>query len=733
MSDSFERGWDNTDIPVPGVPAERDIRSCFRRDVESRSSRAVPSRDSDEGLRDDGVVTDAAIPHQTSSPVSLPGWLRRPIAVVGGLLAVASGMAALVLHLTYEPVWPTGLDPYWRSSVVWAIAVGGPGAVLAWLRPANPIGWLIWIAGLALGAGQLLYAWPVLALETNVALWFHPVLVWIASWMWVPGYVLLPTLVLLLLPDGRLPSPGWRWIAVFQVATIVTGSVGFALTPWDRMQPPITWQGLDNPFGVAGAEHVLDVSLALFALSTAASVASLVVRVRRASFLERQQFKWLLLGAVVAVLMGALGFVAPPAVAPWVAATAVLPLVAGTMVAVLRHRLWQVEAVIARSSIAGIVALLVAATYFAVVWLAGAQLGTRGAPLLALIVVVLGLQPMRVGVQRQVNRLLYGQRDDPYAVLATLGQRLEGAASSEPGGEALPDVALTIGEALRLPYVGIVVDDELVSSHGQRPATVEALPLVHAGDQVGALEVGARRGEQGIGPGDRELLRDVARSLAGAAHNLQLTRDLLFSRQAIVTAREEERRRLHRDLHDGLGPALAALVLQLETAHDLVGPDPNGAKALIRRLAGHARGTVDVTRRIVTDLRPANLDDLGLAGALEELAARFSSHQLSVAAGLDDVGPLPAAVEVVILRVASEALTNTVRHSGASTCRIVLRHVQGAVELTVEDDGAGIEEPNTVGVGLRSMRERVEEVGGRFRVERLAPGTRVSASVPVVP
>lgn len=733
VSESFESGWDGTDVDVPSVPAGRGIRSRSTRDVESRSGGGDLSRDNEVGLRDDGAVTDAAIPHRTS-PVPSPGRLRRPIAVVGGLLAVASGTAALVLHLIYDPVWPAGLDPYWRSSVVWAIAVGGPGAVLAWLRPANPIGWLVWIAGLALGAEQLLHAWSVLALEaTDVALWFHPALVWVASWIWVPGYTLLPTLVLLLVPEGRLPSPGWRWIAVFQVATIVVGTVGFALTPWERMQPPITWRGLDNPFGVAGAEHLSSVSLALFAVSIGASVASLVVRVRRGSSLERQQLKWVLLGAVLAVLMGALGFVAPPAVAPWVAAAAVLPLVAGTMVAVLRHRLWQVEAVIARSSIASIVALLVAATYFGVVWLAGAQLGTGGAPLLALIVVVLGLQPMRVAVQRQVNRLLYGQRDDPYAVLATLGQRLEGAASSEPGGEALPDVALTIGEALRLPYVGIVVDDELVSSHGQRPATVEALPLVHAGDQVGALQVGARRGEQGIGPGDRELLRDVARSLAGAAHNLQLTRDLLFSRQAIVTAREEERRRLHRDLHDGLGPSLAALVLQLETAHDLVGDDPDDARALIRRLSGHARGTVDVTRRIVTDLRPANLDDLGLAGALEELAAGFSSRQLSVATGLDDVGPLPAAVEVVILRVASEALTNTARHSGASTCRIVLRDVQGAVELTVEDDGTGIAQPNTVGVGLRSMQERVEEVGGRFRVERLTPGTRVTASVPVVP
>jgi two-component system, NarL family, sensor kinase len=691
------------------------------------------SRDSGPRLGDDVVVTDAVIARRPIASVT-SDRVRRGAALSGGLLAVSFGTISLLLHLAYGDVWPADLNPFWRSAIVWAIAVGGPGAILAWLRPANPLGWLVCASGLALGTGQLSFSWAVVALEVpEIDLWFHPIVVWVGTWIWVPGYVLVPTLVLLLVPDGRLPSPRWRWVARFQLAAIVLGVVGFALTPWDLVKPPVTWQGLQNPFGLAGAQHVLTVSLAMVAAGAAASLVALAVRMRRGSSLERQQLKWVLLGAVLTVVMGAAAFVAPEAVAAWVAAAAVLPLVAGTVVATLRHRLWQVEAFIARSAVAAIITLLVVATYLLLVWLAGARFGAGGAQLVALVVVGLGLQPARLGVQRQVNRLLYGQRDDPYAVLAALGQRLDGAAGAEPGGEALPGVARTVATALRFPYVGIVVDDELVSNHGPRPAAVEEIPLVHAGEVVGALEVGLRRGEQHLDPDDHSLLSDISRSLAGAAHNLRLTRDLLASRQAIVTAREEERRRLHRDLHDDLGPALAALRLQLETAHDMVATDPDGARELLRRLGAHALDAVEVTRRIVTDLRPPNLDDLGLIGSLEELAARFSSNTLRVTTEIDAVGPYSAAVEVVLLRVAAEALTNTARHSGASHCRIQLRELGGSVELIIDDDGSGIAEPTPGGVGLRSMRERVAEVGGSCHVERLSTGTRVVAIAPLAP
>jgi signal transduction histidine kinase len=430
--------------------------------------------------------------------------------------------------------------------------------------------------------------------------------------------------------------------------------------------------------------------------------------------------------------VGASAFATPASgLAQWLAALAVVPLMACTTVAVLRHRLWDVEAFIARSAVYAVLTLAVVAAYLALVAVVGSRLGRGGSIVLAVVLVAVGLEPARTALQRQVNRLLYGQRDDPYAVLSALGQRLEGAAAAEPGGEALPGVARTVAEALRLPYAGVVVDGELVSSHGQRPAAVETVALAHRGVRVGDLEVGVRRGEAHIGDDDRRVLTDLARHLAGAANSLLLTRDLVESRQAIVTAREEERRRLHRDLHDDLGPALAALVLQLETAGDLVGRDPAAAEALLRRLSGHAREAVDVTRRIVADLRPPTLDELGLLGALRELAERFSSPALTVTADLEDPGRLPAALDVVLLRVAAEALANTARHSGARTCSLTLTARDDEVTLEVIDDGRGVRSGEPAGVGLGSIADRVAEVGGRSSIAAGdAGGTRVSVTLP---
>ena len=659
--------------------------------------------------------------------------LLRAAAVTGGAISVGCGITALLLHLLHAPIWPNDLDPYWRSAVVWAIALGGPGAALAWLRPANAVGWLVLTAGLAGGIGEALFAWSVMALEVAPgSLRFNPLLVWVGTWIWVPGYLLVPTLVVLLVPEGRPPSRRWVPVLFFQVSVLVFATVGFALAPWDAVDPPLTWRGLKNPLGVAGAEFLVEVSLPLVGLSVVTSVASLVARMRSAVGADRQQLKWVLLGAVLTVVVGVSAFLAPSSFSPWVAAGAVVPLVAGTTVAALRHRLWDVEAFIARSAIYLALTLLVAATYLLVVGLVGARIGGGGAPLLAIVLVALGLQPARSVVQRQVNRLLYGQRDDPYAVLAILGQRLEGAAATDPGGDVLPNVARTVAETLRLPYAGILVQGDVVTSHGSRPETVEQLPLVHLGEEVGALEVAARRGESSIGAADRQLLGDLARGLAGAVHNLRLTRDLVKSRLSLVTAREEERRRLHRDIHDDLGPALAALALQLETAHDLVAKDPLEARAVLARVTQQVRDAVATTRRIVTDLRPVNLDDLGLAGALEELAARFASQALDVETELEDPGELPAATEVVLLRVAAESLTNVARHSGAAVCRIALQQDRDTLRLSITDDGRGF--PNRIphGVGLRSMRERTAEIGGRFTVQSIADGgTVVSVTVPL--
>ena len=214
---------------------------------------------------------------------------------------------------------------------------------------------------------------------------------------------------------------------------------------------------------------------------------------------------------------------------------------------------------------------------------------------------------------------------------------------------------------------------------------------------------------------------------------MRLTADLQRSRERLVTTREEERRRLRRDLHDGVGPQLAALMLELETASDLVSDHPE-ASALMAKLSGRVRETVSDVRRSVHALRPPALDELGLIGAIREGAARYGRGglRLSVEAP-EELPTLPAAVEVAAYRIAQEATTNVVRHAEASNCwvRIALDEDAGVLRLEVEDDGRGIRENDKAGVGMSSMRERAEELGGRCSVEPSAKGgALISALLP---
>jgi signal transduction histidine kinase len=209
--------------------------------------------------------------------------------------------------------------------------------------------------------------------------------------------------------------------------------------------------------------------------------------------------------------------------------------------------------------------------------------------------------------------------------------------------------------------------------------------------------------------------------------------ELQRSRESLVSAREEERRRLRRDLHDGVGPQLAALMLELETASDLVSDNPE-ASALMAKLSERAREIASDVRRSVHALRPPALDELGLVGALREGAMQYGTAGLRVSVeDPEELSHLPAAVEVACYRVAQEALANVVRHSRASNCsiRIRLDEETGALSVEVEDDGRGIRENDRAGVGMSSMRERTEELGGTCTVKPLTGGgTLVSALLP---
>ena len=213
---------------------------------------------------------------------------------------------------------------------------------------------------------------------------------------------------------------------------------------------------------------------------------------------------------------------------------------------------------------------------------------------------------------------------------------------------------------------------------------------------------------------------------------VQLTADLQRSRERLVVAREEERRRLRRDLHDGLGPQLATLTLKLDTANNIMSSDPNRASQMLMEIKAQTQAAIGDIRRLVYDLRPPALDQLGLVGALQEHAVRSAGNDLDVQVRVpDDLQPLPAAVEVAAYRIATEALANVIRHAQARHCTIWLC-LADALYLAVDDDGIGLPDGYRPGVGMASMRERAEELGGGCRIERRAEGgTRLIARLPV--
>jgi signal transduction histidine kinase len=241
-------------------------------------------------------------------------------------------------------------------------------------------------------------------------------------------------------------------------------------------------------------------------------------------------------------------------------------------------------------------------------------------------------------------------------------------------------------------------------------------------------------GEDGFSPADRRLLEDLARQAGVAAHAVRLTNDLQRSRERLVAAREEERRRLRRDLHDGLGAQLAGLNVQMGVLRRLIPSDPQAADELVVELRTELRSAIADIRRLVYDLRPPALDDLGLAAALRQLAERYSAEEagLRVHVEVPAILPrLPAAVEVAAYRIFQEALTNVVRHARARTCAATLSVVE-EVCLEITDDGIGLPPGHSAGVGLISMRERAEELGGNCAIEPIQEGgTRVIVRLPL--
>ncbi|ULH17206.1 GAF domain-containing sensor histidine kinase (plasmid) [Deinococcus sp. KNUC1210] len=383
----------------------------------------------------------------------------------------------------------------------------------------------------------------------------------------------------------------------------------------------------------------------------------------------------------------------------------------------------------------------------------GALLHTQNSfwpSILAAALVAAGIDPARTALSRSVRRLLYGERDDPYAVMQRLSVQLEGPLGRTSLETGLQDALREVAQTLRLPALTLRFSDtEGLSygalSYGTLPALAqtETLALIAQGERLGSLEVARRSPREAFTRSELSLLEGVARQLASAAHALQLADQLQTSQQELLRAGEEERRRLRRDLHDGLGPSLAGLGLKLEVARILLGRSPEAAAAHLDALKAEVQESVNEVRRLVHDLRPPKLDDLGLAGALEDLLGGVRQAGLTARLELGDALPaLGAALEVAVYRIAQEALTNVMKHARASEVIVRLETVRpetGQQEqsgttllLSVQDNGVGLPDVREPGVGSRSMRERAGALSGTLELSsEVGGGTHVRARLPL--
>ncbi|MEA2234334.1 MAG: hypothetical protein QOD83_4150 [Solirubrobacteraceae bacterium] len=605
-----------------------------------------------------------------------------------------------------------------------AVAFTGFGVAVARRVPENPFGWLLLSIGgaSALTAGTWSDAVP-------------GVLVWLRSWVMYTPAGLLPV-ALLLFPNGRLPSPSWRGPYALALAGAVIPA--FFLAVASAVEP--------DPVGIFGSPGEAPVEKLLMAAKVGAGVAafalllaivSLFVRLRRVTDVERRQILCLFLGAIaLAIGLGLeiAGFT-DALLAGWLA----LALAPG--VAILWHRLYDLDLFLNRSLVhAGLSAALLAA-FVATVTLLGSlapgELPGGAWTLAAVAVAAVGLDPLRRRLQRAVDRVLFGHRDDPYRVMTALGGSV-GAPADAP--TLLCDVAEAVARGLALPYVAI----EVASDHaaqplaewGRRHGEPIALALAHHGKLVGRLLVTPRTVGGNLPARDRSLLEDVARSVAVTVSAVELSAGLQRAREQLVTAREEERRRLRRDLHDGLGPTLASMVMQMDAASNVLRRDTGAVEPLLAGLRTTAQDAIAEVRRLVYELRPAALDEHGLAGAIREWIERISPGGGAGGLSLSLQAPprlpaLPAAVEVAALRIVQEAVTNVVRHSRARNCSVDIA-ADGALTIAIEDDGCGLSADRPAGVGLGSMRERAAELGGTCTITG-APGggTHVHAILPL--
>ncbi|MEO8898765.1 MAG: sensor histidine kinase [Candidatus Dormibacter sp.] len=674
------------------------------------------------------------------------------------LISLAMVAFAVIAGATHN-----ALDKVYGPSVTTAAALAIVGGLIASRRPNHVIGWILLFIAFTQGLVEASSGYAHLYYNYGVHLPFAHTASWLAHWTWIPGLAVALTFLFLLFPDGHLLSRRWRLFAVVSGATLSLGLATIAVSTWSI--PGTSLQGSSGPPAGSAAAYAFGIIAVVIPLCSVAALSSLVLRYRRAKADERHQLKWFGFGAVLFLVAAALSFSLTGRLTPLgVALTtfqniAILGLPIAIGLAVLRYRLYDIDVVISRTLAYGSLAVFITAVYVGIAVGIGALVGGGGKPnlglsILATAVVAVGFQPVRERVQSVANRLVYGKRATPYEVLSQFSERVAESYATEDvmprmarvlaegTGAQRADVWLRTGatwrEAAVWPADALRVQAIQVAD-GMMPPVNGANRLVevrHQGELLGALGVTKRSGES-LTPVEENLLSHLAGQAGLVLKNVGLTSDLhgrleelRASRQRLVTAQDEERRRLERNLHDGAQQHLVSLKVKLGLVEMLAARDPEKARATLVQLKDDADEALETLRDLARGIYPPLLADKGLGAALESQARKATFPVTVDAVG---IGRYSQDVEAAVYFSVLEALQNVQKYAQASQATVRLRDDDGMLRFEIADDGCGFDVATTrKGSGLVNMADRLDALGGHVEVTSTpGDGTRLQGRLPV--
>jgi signal transduction histidine kinase len=663
------------------------------------------------------------------------GWLARHAEQASGWNGNGSFLANTMFGLSLTPFMVVGL-------------------LIAARKPRNAIGWILLAIGVTWGLSGILSAYA----QYGYAVHWLPLANWAGAfdqWTWVPAVGLVGTYLILLFPDGHLPSPRWRWLAWATGWSFVLASVSILF-----FDAPIT-TGLEhpatvpNPFGIHALNPILDplhLTIVAVPVCIVACAISLVMRLRRSSGIERQQLKWLAFaGALIAVIyLIVMAFTLPYSFAgtdtdipAWLEAAqnatiflfGLIPVAIGF--AVLRRRLYDIDVVISKTVVFGTLAAFITVVYVGIVVGVGALIGDTGNPVLSIgatAVVALLFGPVRERVRRFADRLVYGIRATPYEVMSGFARRVAGTLSVE---EILPGMAEAAarGVGARVGRVRVALpagERSVVWPDGAEipDAFDRTLEVRYQGEPVGAIDV-AKPTNEPFAPTEEQLLDDLAGQAGLALHNVRLTRELEIraaeldvqterlraSRERLVTARDQQRKGLERDIQQGPARQLLEIRRRLNDVGSLAADDPGAAVQVLDRLGEEANATLDELRDLARGIFPPLLVDKGVVAALDAHVRKVGANARVISEVNFAELRFAADVEACVYFCCVQAIQNVMRHAGNAASTIELALDAEILTFSVRDDGPGFSsETRSDGMGMRIMQDRIDALEGSLTI-----------------